>query len=94
MKILIWIVILLIIIAGGYYFFMMQPAEAPITETSNDAASQKIDINAICEGALAYMTFPSGAEAEAWVEACKRGEHPSAIEQWKEMNGITDDRAI
>lgn len=94
MKMLIWIVALLIIAAGGYYFFMMQPSEAPTTETQNGTASQKIDINAICEGALAYMSFPSGAEAEAWVEACKRGEHPAAIEQWKEMNGITDDRAI
>lgn len=94
MKILLWIVVLLIILAGGYYFFTMQPAEAPTTEMPNDTTSQKIDINAICEGALAYMSFPSGAEAEAWVEACKRGEHPSTIEQWKQMNGIMDDRVI
>ena len=84
---------LIILAAIGYYFLM--PAPSPATETTNDSVSQgKIDINAVCDGALAYMTFPSGAEAEAWVEACKRREHPEAIEQWKVQMGITDDRAI
>ena len=84
----------LIIILGaiGYYFFMPMPAPGP--QTQNTGGSAKINIDAVCEGALAYMTFPSGAEADAWVAACKRGEHPEAIEQWKQMNGITDDRAI
>lgn len=94
MKTLPWIIILLIIVAGGYYFFMMEPAKVPVTETENNSVSQKIDINAVCDSALAYMSFPSGAEAEAWVDACKRGEHPEAIEQWKVQMGINDDRVI
>jgi len=77
------------IVAGIGYYLFMQPA-AP-ADTTSDA---KTDINAVCEGALAYMTFENGAEAEAWVEACKRGEHPEAIEQWKVQMGITDDRVI
>lgn len=92
MKTLLWIVVLFVIVAGGYYFFMMQPA-APMMETpTNESMGAKIDINVVCDGALAYMTFPSGAEAEAWVEACKRGEHPEAIEQYKVQMGIADSR--
>ncbi|HWO07631.1 MAG TPA: hypothetical protein VNM40_03550 [Candidatus Paceibacterota bacterium] len=79
--------------AAGYYFLM--PQAMPATEIDTNTMSQgKIDIHAVCEGALAYMTFQSGAEANAFVEACIRGEHPEAIEQWKQMNGITDDRTI
>lgn len=92
MKTVLVIVGLIILGAIGYYYLM--PAPASESGTPDTMSQGKIDINAVCEGALAYMSFPSGAEAEAWVEACKRGEHPEAIEQWKQMNGITDDRAI
>lgn len=82
-----------VVLAGiGYYFFMMQ--SAPGDMPAGNGSEAKIDINAVCEGALAYMTFPSGVEAEAWVAECKNGEHPEAIEQWKVQMGITDDRAI
>ena len=91
------IIVLAVLLAGaaGYYFLM--PFSSPVTETetpTTNSSQGKININAICDGALAYMSFPNGAEAEAWVAACKRGEHPEAIEQWKQQNGITDDRAI
>jgi hypothetical protein len=79
----------------GYALFiqpnMRTTDEAP-TETGSNSA--KIDIEEVCNSALAYMTFENGAAAEAWVEECKRGEHPEAIEQWKIQMGITDDRAI
>lgn len=96
-----YIVIGLIIIAAIGYFVFMQPAAAPTIETqsgdqapSMNSGQEKIDINAVCEGALAYTTFENGAAAEAWVQECKDGEHPEAIEQWKVQMGITDDRAI
>lgn len=91
MKTIVIIVGIIMLGAIGYYYVMPAPASEPAP--SMDSAA-KIDINAVCDGALAYMSFPSGAEAEAWVAACKRGEHPEAIEQWKQMNGIQDDRAI
>ncbi|MFZ2886590.1 MAG: hypothetical protein WA021_02085 [Minisyncoccia bacterium] len=97
MKTFLAIAAIAILVAAGYYVFVMTPTAAPVTETktpTNTGAEGKININTVCEGALAYMSFSSGAEANAWVEACKRGEHPEAIEQWKQMNGITDDRAI
>ena len=92
MKTVYIIVGVLIIAVIASFVFMMQPTIPATDEVSGDQA--KIDINAVCEGALAYMSFPDGASAEAWVVACKNGEHPEAIEQWKQMNGITDDRAI
>lgn len=87
----------MIIGAAGYYVFVLASAGAPQTQTetpTNTGAQGKININTVCDGALAYMSFQSGAEAEVWVEACKRGEHPEAIEQWKVQMGITDVRAI
>lgn len=89
MKTTLAILCLIVLAAVGYYFFMPSPSPAP--ETPNTNTQAKIDINVVCDGALAYMTFPSGAEAEAWIAACKRGEHPEAIEQWKQMNGFPTD---
>jgi hypothetical protein len=97
----IYIILGLIILGAAAYFVFMQPAAgpslgmpAPGNEGNYPEPQNKLNIDTICTEALAYMSFPNGAEAEAWVEACKRGEHPEAIEQWKQMNGITDDRAI
>lgn len=58
------------------------------TQKQTDTASQgKIDINAVCEGSLSYMTFPDGASAEKFVAECKEGKHPEVIERYKtEMN--------
>ena len=81
----------LLVAVLGYYLLM--PQTVPAVQTS-DAPQAKIDINAVCEGALAYMSFPDGAAAAAWVDECKRGEYPEAIEQWKQQQGIIDDRAL
>lgn len=44
----------------------------------------KLDPRAACESALAYMTFPSDAEARAFVEACIAGEHPEVIQRYRD----------
>ena len=88
MKTILWLGGVFIVAGIGYYLFMQPAAPA---DTTSDA---KIDINAVCEGALAYMTFENGAAAEAFVQECKNGEHPEVIAQWKVQMGITDDRAI
>jgi hypothetical protein len=46
-------------------------------------ASGKININAVCQNALAYMTFTSSEEANTFVAECVAGEHPDVIEQYK-----------
>jgi hypothetical protein len=48
----------------------------------------KIDINAVCDGALAYMTFPDGAAADKFVAECKEGKHPEVIERFKQQLGV------
>lgn len=44
--------------------------------------AMKIDPRVACESALAYMSFESGEDAEEFVEACVRGEHPEIIERY------------
>jgi hypothetical protein len=55
---------------------------------TSDASQGKLNIQAVCEGALAYMTFESGAAAEKFVEECVQGEHPEVIEKYKTDNGL------
>ena len=57
-------------------------------------AQGKIDINAVCDGALAYMTFPDGESAATFVAECKEGKHPEVIEQYKTQMGLGDGAQI
>ncbi len=54
----------------------------------------KLNINAICEGALAYMTFKDGKSADAFVLECKDGKHPEVIEKYKKDMGLGDGSTI
>lgn len=66
-----------------------------ITERQDNIAPQgKLNINVICEGALAYMTFTDGESAEKFVTECKDGKHPEVIEQYKAQMGLGDGAAI
>lgn len=59
------------------------------------AASQgKLNIDAVCNGALAYMSFPDGEAAAKFVADCKAGMHPEVIEQYKVQMGLGDGAAI
>lgn len=43
----------------------------------------KIDPRVACESALAYTTFSSGEEADAFVKDCIDGKYPEVIERYK-----------
>lgn len=59
---------------------MLEPS--PASDTSG-----KINIDVVCESALAYMTFPDGESAARFVAECKAGNHPEVIERYKaDMN--------
>ncbi len=73
-------------IAGGVHHDNVVPTPAPMVG--------KLDINAVCDGALAYMTFPTGAEAEQFVAECKDGKHPEVIEQYRQQMGADDSMAL
>ncbi len=62
--------------------------------SSAPAAQGKINISAVCEGALAYMTFSDAASADAFVAECKEGKHPEVIERYKAQMGLGDGAAI
>ena len=72
------------------FFALTRPASAP-----EDAAMQgKIDVGAVCQGALAYMTFPDGASADAFVAECKEGKHPEVLERYKAELNLGDGAQI
>ena len=75
----------------GYFFF----ANGSFNQAPTQEAPQgKLDIAVVCESALAYMTFPDGASADAFVAECKEGKHPDVIERYKEQMGLGDGAAI
>lgn len=85
-----WAIIagLIIVAAVGYFAFMrMDQKDAMSSPTGADASQGKINIDEVCNGALAYMTFTDGASADAFVSECKEGKHPEVIEKYKaDMN--------
>ena len=58
------------------------------------AAQGKLNIDAVCQGALAYMTFPDAASAELFVAECKEGKHPEVIEQYKAQMNLGEGATI
>lgn len=91
-KLIVIIVILIILVAG--YFTLNRNASTNEETPINTGAQGKININAVCEGALAYMTFQDGASADKFVAECKEGKHPQVIEQYKAQMNLGDGAAI
>ena len=60
---------------------------APAPQVEKRGSLGKIDMDVICEGALAYMTFADSVKADAFVADCKVGKRPEVVEQYlKNMN--------
>jgi uncharacterized protein (UPF0333 family) len=78
MKNTIIVIIVIAVLIGGYYWYKSDKQEASPTQ-----ANSKINVEEVCRGALAYMSFPDGASAEAFVQECKEGKHPEVIEKYK-----------
>lgn len=59
-------------------------ASKPLKTFNLGSTSQaKINIEAVCNGALAYMTFADGKSADLFVKDCIDGKHPEVIEKFK-----------
>ena len=93
----------LLIIGGGYYWYVNNgetgasengEVEEEMVEENEPTSSGKLNINVVCEGALAYMTFEDGESAEAFVAECKEGKHPEVIERYKAEMNLGDGAAI
>lgn len=50
--------------------------------------SAKINPQIVCENALAYMSFPTGAEADKFVSDCIDGKHPEVMERFIRDSGL------
>lgn len=71
------------------------PTSATSTSNPPRSGSQaKINIDVVCQGALAYMTFKDGASADAFVAECKEGKHPEVIERFKADMNLGDGAQI
>ena len=89
MKKTIITVAVIAILGAGYYFFISKP-EVTDTQTSN----AKLNMDVVCQGALAYMTFPDAAAAEVFVGECKEGKYPEVVERYKADMNLGDGAAI
>jgi hypothetical protein len=89
-------VIGLVVVTAGYslYNSSMVVNTQDVDSSTQIPAQGKINIDAVCDGALAYMTFPNATAAEVFVAECKEGKHPQVIEQYKEQMGLGDGAAI
>ena len=92
-KIIIIVVVVVVAAAAflGFLFSSSGLVSQPATESGSNA---KLDINAVCESALAYMSFTDGASADAFVQECKEGKHPEVIEKYRADNNLGDGAAI
>lgn len=88
-------IIVLILLVSGSLFLGMYP-ETKTTQFTNPAEPDvsnidtKLDINQICDNSLAYTSFSDGAAADAYLVACKAGNHPEVIEQYKNSLNMED----
>ncbi len=103
MKIILVSIAALLLIAGGYYWYVQEEKtemfdvdneSEEVFEEDNQSAQGKLDINVVCEGALAYMSFPDGESADNFVSECKAGEHPEVIERYKADMNLGDGATI
>lgn len=91
-----FVLILIMVFASTGYKgsdLVVQPGTTP-GQTQQGAPQGKINIDAVCQGALAYMTFPDAASAEVFVQECTEGKHPEVIEQYKAQMGLGEGAAI
>jgi len=93
-KIILIVVVVVVVAAATFLGFLVFSTNGLSRPSGESGSTPKINIDEVCQSALAYMTFPDSLAAGAFVEECKEGKHPEVIEKWKQDNNITDDRAI
>lgn len=86
MKKIIILPVLIALAVVGYFLFVNNSSSVTERPGTTDN-SAKIDIDAVCQAALAYMSFPDGESADKFVADCKEGKYPQVIEDYKaQMN--------
>lgn len=86
------IIIIVALALGGAYWIFGANDTYPLIQ--DQPSNGKLNINVVCESALSYMTFESGAAADAFVAECKEGKHPEVIGHYKAQMNLGDGAAI
>jgi hypothetical protein len=85
------IILIAVVVVLGAFWWQDRVAEAPVDQ---EDMAQKVDMNVVCEEALAYMSFPDAVAAEKFVADCKAGLYPEVLERYKADMGIDADAQI
>ena len=93
-NIIISLLIIISALAIGYMLVNSPRASAPVETQDSSAVNGKLNIQVVCESALAYMSFPDGASAELFVSECMEGKHPEVIERYKADMNLGDGAVI
>ena len=59
-----------------------QTIDEPKSSQPTTTTNAKLNIRAVCENALSYMSFVDGDAAEKFVDECVEGMHPEVIERY------------
>lgn len=81
----------------GWYFFYPMIRNQNLNNVNNEVPrgdQAKINIEEVCNGALAYMTFPDAASAEVFLTECKAGNRPEVIDQYRASLNLDSDVQI
>jgi hypothetical protein len=87
-------VIIAMIVAALLGIFAMQQLPSTGNSATSTPSEGKLNIHAICEAALVYMTFPDDVSAQKFISECQEGKHPEVIEKYKADMHIQNDAAI
>lgn len=97
---------LLVVMLGGTILFGALFFGAPMHGQQNDfpmgqkgyeqtAPNAKINIDMVCNDALEYMdSIKDATSAAKYVQDCKDGKHPEAVERYIKSINLPDDAAI
>lgn len=88
------IVILLAVLVGASMYARPRAPQAEIPAENSAPVAGKLNITAVCESALSYMSFPDGASADVFVAECVEGKRPEVIERYKAEMGLGDGATI
>ena len=93
-NIIISILIVLAALVAGYFIINKKAIENPPINEVNEGVQGKININEVCAGALAYMTFPDSASVDIFIQECIEGKYPEVIEKFKADMNLGDGAEI
>ncbi len=85
---------IILVITGVIGAVIIRSHPVDTSQTVQSGTQGKIDINTVCQSALAYMTFETGAQADMFVAECIQGKYPEVIERFKVQMNVGDGAAI